>query len=135
MKYPIVYAFILACLVLIVSCTKDIKENVVSRPQPNQFISANISSGQIYVFTAGPAGSLTVNQQPSHSQISEVGTDDDGAVIYKYNSQPGYIGSDEAILSYAANSPSSANSSGCPLNHNQPDASNVVIDIKFNVGK
>ena len=135
MKYPIVYGFTLVCLVLIASCTKDIKENAVSQPQPNQFINANISSGQTYVFTAGPTGLLSVNQRPSHSQISEVGTDDNGAVIYKYNSQPGYIGADETILSYTANSPSSANNSGCPLNHNQPAASDVVIDIKFNVGK
>jgi len=135
MKNTVICTAILLCLISVQSCTKNSKDNLIAPAQPNQFIKASVSSGQTYVFTAGFTGTLIVSQQASHYQMSQTGFDVNGSIIYKYNSIPGYTGTDEVILSYNPKAVTSEGNSGCPANQNGSDPSNAIISIKINVTK
>lgn len=117
-------------LISIASCNKK-KDDKISPPlQANQYINATVSSGQTFVFTAGTSGTLSVDRQASHYQVSETATKN-GSITYNYNSAPGFTGSDEVALAYTIAGSNSSGGSSCTASHNE--ATTTIIVIKLNV--
>ena len=117
-------------LISIASCNKKQEDKISAPLQANQFINATVSSGQTFVFNAGTSGTLSVNRQASHYQVSET-TTNNGLIIYNYNSVAGFTGADEVALSYTVAASNSSAGSSCTANHNE--ATTTIIVIKLNV--
>jgi len=139
MKKSFVYTAAASLLfVLIISCKKEQLGRSVTPAQPNQSIETSIASGETFTFVAGSTGSLTINKQALHFQISEA-LNENGSVYYNYQPKAGYIGTDEVTLMYLSNATAagiSTGSSGCPASHDTPvsNAMSTVL-IKLNVTK
>ena len=132
--YP---AALILLSVLIVSCKKEQLGNAVIPAQPNQYINASVASGETFTFVAGSTGTLSVDKQALHFQVSEA-LNENGSVYYNYKPAVGYIGADEVALMYLSDAaaPGISNSTGCPASHNNPVTNGMnTIVIKLNVTK
>jgi hypothetical protein len=138
MQKTFVYPAALILLsVLIVSCKKEQLGNTVIPAQPNQYINASVASGETFTFVAGSTGTLSVNKQALHFQVSEA-LNENGSVYYNYKPAVGYIGADEVALLYVSNAatPGISNNNGCPVSHNNPVTTGMnTIVIKLSVTK
>ena len=83
--------------------------------QQDEVITADVAAGQTYIFNAGTTGTLSVNQQASHYQLSQAGIDSkNGAAIYTYTPVAGYTGADEVSLKHTMpNTGGQESSGGC----------------------
>ena len=137
MKKILVYPAILFCLLLSVQSCKKESRLAEGRVQQDEVITAAVAAGQTYIFNAGTTGTLIVNQQASHYQLSQAGIDSkNGAAIYTYTPAAGYTGADEVSLKHTMpNTGGQESSGGCHNgnHHNNDGDNNRIIVIKIAV--
>jgi hypothetical protein len=134
MKKTLLTATVFFCLlVLTQSCTKQSQDGFMAPVQPAaKTITATVSSGQTYIFNAGYPGTMNIDRQASHYQVSETTIDENGAVIYKYIPAKGYQGADEVMLTQNVSN-SGDNNGGCSQNHSGTTVSSSTTVIKITV--
>ncbi|MGZ8559653.1 MAG: hypothetical protein ACXWWC_15025 [Chitinophagaceae bacterium] len=140
MKKIFTYSAVLfSALSLLLSCSKNAKDNLSPRTQamPDRVINAKVAPGQTYTLSIANSGDVSIHKQAAHFLISETAIDEkNGSIIYRYIPASGFKGIDEVLLSHSAEyavSSSSSSSNGCNNGSNNFSKQTSSIAIKFTV--
>jgi hypothetical protein len=128
MKKLFTYTIVLCCLLLsVVSCRKQSPQPAT---EPEQVINAIVAPGQTYTYTPPSSGTLSINRQATHFEMSEVGTENNNSsVVYQYAPAKGYKGPDEPPLKFGTTVSYSGGGGGCNWGGNQNNYSTVTSTI------
>jgi hypothetical protein len=116
MKKTIAYPAVLFCaLVLLLSCSKNSKDGFSRSTSigPAKTVNAKVAPGGTYTLSVATSGDISINKQAAHYLVSQTGTDENGALIYKYVPAAGFKGVDEVLLTHTIETLDYSGSSGC----------------------
>jgi hypothetical protein len=127
MKKLFTFTIVLCSLLLLAaSCRKQ-------SPQPataELVINATVAPGQTYTYTPPSSGTLSINRQAAHFEMSEVGTENNNSsIVYQYAPAKGYKGPDEVSLKFGTTVSYSGGGGGCNRGGNQNSYSSVTSTI------